>query len=72
MISLAKAPAPRRFLSMANRVPNGEPINDALAAMQARRIELRPGTCTSREGVCDCLSGTTHPLVNVHGRPTWH
>jgi len=26
---------PRRYLSMPDRVPNGEPMNDAIAAMQA-------------------------------------
>lgn len=29
-------PHTHRFLSMADRVPNGEPINDAIAAAQAR------------------------------------
>jgi len=37
------------------------------------RVELRPGTCTNRDGTCDCLSGTSAPLVNVHGRGyRWH
>jgi hypothetical protein len=31
--------APRQFLSMPDRVPNGEPINDAIAAMQAKQKE---------------------------------
>lgn len=35
-------------------------------------VMLRPGTCTSRDRMCDCLSGTTAPLVALNGRRRWH
>jgi hypothetical protein len=67
-VSLTKALPPRRFLSMANRIPNGEPINDAIARMQASHIELNfaitPEDHAEYE-TCEGHESTSGPIGNV-------
>jgi len=34
-------------------------------------LVLRPGNCSNNQGRCDCLSGTTRPIVDV-AVVRWH
>jgi hypothetical protein len=36
-----------------------------------RNLILRPGNCTDRRGVCDCLSALSAPIVDT-GKVQWH
>lgn len=62
MKTMTTPPPRRQYLSMADRVPNGEPINDAIAAMQATQRASSRGVSlikdpikineAARAGVC--------------------